>query len=240
MRQKAVLIEFRGITNINAETVVSRHFDLKAVHETLITVPDIYTWKIPNEHIRPTQAWSIEWGPEQDSKLVVGIWKYGVGSWEAMLADPGLSFTGKFFLEDIHKSASRTPASLQAQLAQAPPPPPPEGMEGMDGASTAAAAAAKQRLIPNAVHLVRRGDYLCGLIREFMELAKSYAEQQYGPGRIAPPHGSVAAPRPPEAGPSKRIKLVSSSKNIVVDNNSEEARAKRKPTPVYTDSSSDE
>ena len=207
MRQKAVLIEFRAITNINAETVVSRHFDLRAVQETLATVQDVNAWKIPNEHIRPTTAWSVEWGPEQDAKLVVGIWRYGVGSWEQMQLDPSLGFAGKFFLEDQKNKA-----------------PTEEG---------------KSKLIPNAVHLVRRGDYLCGLIREWTELSKAYAEQQaqYGPGRpIQPPNSyraepsSSKRPRPSAAGPSTQANGDAAGGGAV----------KRKSTPVYTDSSSDD
>jgi len=99
----------------------------------------------------------------------------------------------------------------------------------------------KTRLIPNAVHLVRRGDYLCGLIREYTELSKAYTEQQaqYGPGRLLPP--SSSSNRQPEASSSKRIKIVTNSNTAPAEDGSGAggSKVKRKSTPVYTDSSSD-
>jgi chromodomain-helicase-DNA-binding protein 1 len=35
-----------------------------------------------------------------------------------------------------------------------------------------------QKLVPGPIHLVRRGDYLCGLIREYEENKRSIAEQE--------------------------------------------------------------
>ena len=84
MRQKAILLTFRTVANINAETLVSRHYELKALIEHFKRVPDPLTWSIPHENIKPTMNWNVEWTSQEDSRLLVGIWKYGFGSWEQM------------------------------------------------------------------------------------------------------------------------------------------------------------
>lgn len=223
MRQKAVLIEFRGVGSINAETVVSRHFDLKAVHEHLSRVSDLSSWRVPTEHIRPTQNWSIEWGPEQDAKLVLGVWQHGVGSWEAMAQDPTLGFQGKFFLEDQKNKPLE------------------------DG---------QTRSIPNAVHLVRRADYLAGQIREYVDLSKSIQQShgmQPSPGmQPSVLSGSSWSSGYPQEGQSHASSSSSSSKKgkpqggaasqqqqpySAVPAGLVDPKGKRKSTPVFSDSS---
>ena len=133
-KSKAVLVTCRGVGNINAETVLSRHHDLNILYSILSEVEDPYTWLIPVENIRPTLNWSGRWGPQDDSMLLVGAFLHGFGNWEAMQKDPKLQLDGKFFLE--------------------------EGKKGEDSST---------KPIPNAIHLVRRGDYLLGILREHDE-----------------------------------------------------------------------
>lgn len=82
LRQKAILFTFRGIQGINAETVVARYYELKALVEHFKRVEDIENYAIPHDNLKPTMNWSVEWGPKEDSKLLIGIWKYGFGAWE--------------------------------------------------------------------------------------------------------------------------------------------------------------
>lgn len=37
----------------------------------------------------------IDWGKEDDSNLLIGIYEYGYGSWEMIKMDPDLSLTQK-------------------------------------------------------------------------------------------------------------------------------------------------
>ena len=37
----------------------------------------------------------IDWGKEDDSNLLIGIYEYGYGSWEMIKMDPDLSLTHK-------------------------------------------------------------------------------------------------------------------------------------------------
>lgn len=86
MRQKAVLINFRSANNLNAETIASRIFDLQAVNQWLLQFNEsqLPALQLPIEHIKPTMNWSVDWDTTNDSKLVVGVWKYGFGSWDQM------------------------------------------------------------------------------------------------------------------------------------------------------------
>ena len=51
----------------------------------------------------------IEWGKEDDSSLLIGIYEYGYGSWEMIKMDPDLNLTHKvstgahFFRGDIKR-----------------------------------------------------------------------------------------------------------------------------------------
>lgn len=40
----------------------------------------------------------IEWGKEDDSSLLIGIYEYGYGSWEMIKMDPDLNLTHKVSL----------------------------------------------------------------------------------------------------------------------------------------------
>lgn len=82
LRQKAILFTFRGISGINAETVVARHYELKALVEHFKRIEDVEHYAIPHENLKPTMNWSVEWGAAQDSRLLVGIWRYGFGAWD--------------------------------------------------------------------------------------------------------------------------------------------------------------
>ncbi|KAH7929849.1 transcription regulator [Leucogyrophana mollusca] len=205
-KSKAVLVTYRNVGNINAETVLSRYRDLRIMYNHLseMTTEELYNWQIPIENIRPTLNWSGRWGPQEDAMLLVGAFLYGFGNWEAMAKDPRLGLEGKFFLE--------------------------EGKKGEDSST---------RPIPNAIHLVRRGDFLLGILREHDEKLRSYESSLRTKGQL-----KVSATPPPTAvassSTSSRKRRAESEAVASVDDGSSKKR-KRRPTPTFTDSeSSDE
>jgi chromodomain-helicase-DNA-binding protein 1 len=205
-KSKAILVTCRNVNNINAETVLSRHRDLRILYNHLHELgDDIYDWSIPIDNIRPTLNWSGRWGPQEDSMLLVGAFLYGFGNWEQMVKDPKLGLEGKFFLE--------------------------EGKKGEDSAS---------RPIPNAIHLVRRGDFLLSILREHDEKLRSYESSLRNKGQLkvstSPPPTAVAS-----SSHTSSLKRRAESEAVAsVDDNSSRKR-KRRPTPTFTDSeSSDE
>ncbi|XP_071964385.1 chromodomain-helicase-DNA-binding protein 1-like isoform X2 [Antedon mediterranea] len=47
--------------------------------------------------------WNVDWGPEDDSNLIKGVYEYGLGSWEAIKMDPQLHLDKKILLDDPGK-----------------------------------------------------------------------------------------------------------------------------------------
>lgn len=205
-KSKAVLVTYRGVNNINAETVLSRHRDLQILFKYLdpISQDDMYNWTIPIDNIRPTLNWSGRWGPQEDSMLLVGAYKYGFGNWEAMAKDPRLGLEGKFFLE--------------------------EGKKGEDAAS---------KPIPNAIHLVRRGDYLLGILREHDEKIRAI-ESTLSTRHNRHSSKTSLSPPPPVASTSytSAVRKRAESEAVASVDEGSSRKRKRRPTPTFTDSSS--
>lgn len=49
----------------------------------------------------------IEWGKEDDSSLLIGIYEYGYGSWEMIKMDPDLNLTHKVSRPSTSPPAAR-------------------------------------------------------------------------------------------------------------------------------------
>ncbi len=56
-------------------------------------VLNVYRYIIPC-HSKAAH-FDIEWGKEDDSSLLIGIYEYGYGSWEMIKMDPDLNLTHK-------------------------------------------------------------------------------------------------------------------------------------------------
>ncbi|KAI0318392.1 SNF2 family N-terminal domain-containing protein [Amylostereum chailletii] len=201
-KSKAVLVTYRNVGNINAETVLSRTRDLSILYNHLspMAPDDLYNWAIPIDNIRPTLNWSGRWGPPEDAMLLVGAYLYGFGNWETMAKDAKLGLEGKFFLE--------------------------EGKKGED---------ASTKPIPNAIHLVRRGDYLLGILKEHDEKLRSYESSLRTKG-----HLKVSTSPPPVASSSHSgsLRRRAESEAVASVEDSSSRKRKRRATPTFTDSSS--
>lgn len=198
-KSRAVLVTYRNVGNINAETVVSRNRDLRLLHTLLGDMGDtVYDWTLPVDNIRPVLNWSGRWGPQEDAMLLVGAFLYGFGNWEAIQKDAKLGLEGKFFLEEAKK--------------------------GEDSSS---------KPIPNAIHLVRRGDFLLGILREHDEKYRSYENSMKRKVH-------TASPTPVASSSHGTKRRADSEISHSVDEGSSKKR-KRRATPTFTDSeSSDE
>jgi len=202
-KSKAVLVSYKGVGNINAETVLTRYRDLRILFGYISQLEDPYSWELPMESIRPTLNWSGRWGPKDDAMLLVGAYVYGFGNWETIQKDQKLGLDGKFFLE--------------------------EGKKGEDAAA---------RPIPNAIHLVRRGDFLLNLLREYTEKVNAY-ESSATRGRSYSKQSMSPPPQPVASTSSMKRRAESEAVSAVDDGGSK--KRKRRPTPTFTDSeSSDE
>lgn len=132
--KKAVLFEYGGCRNLNAETVLSRPVELEFL-QSVIPAHDPYKFKLAKEP-KAVNGWSVEWGIEDDTHLLIGVSKFGYGSWLQIRDDPLLHLQNKLFLENAPQGASK---------------------EERDKFN---------RKTPGSIHLVRRTDYLLGFLRE--------------------------------------------------------------------------
>ncbi|EPY53159.1 ATP-dependent DNA helicase Hrp3 [Schizosaccharomyces cryophilus OY26] len=96
--RKALLITFKGVKNINAETLIQRLNDLDVLYEAMPT-SGYSSFEIP-VHLRSVHGWSCEWGRREDSMLLAGICKHGFGAWLEIRDDPELKMKDKIFLDD--------------------------------------------------------------------------------------------------------------------------------------------
>ncbi|GLB37603.1 putative DUF4208 [Lyophyllum shimeji] len=106
-----------------------------------------------------------------------------------------------------------------------------EGKKGEDSAS---------RPIPNAIHLVRRGDFLLGILREHDEKLRSYESSLRNKGlkvSASPPPTAVAS----TSSYTSNLKRRAESEAVASVDDPSVRKRKRRPTPTFTDSeSSDE
>lgn len=222
LRQKAVLVDFHGVAGINAETLASRHMNLRVLDIHLRKIEDPLGWQVPADHLKPTMGWTTPWKAFEDSRLLVGVWKYGFGSWEDIQDDPELDMANKFFLSE------------------------PKGAKPDDEGP---------KQTPSAIHLVRRADYLLGLVKDYEENLKTYEEQERKKAQdkahldrevVTRNHlrPSEAVAEHPVASSSKTNHSLHHQPGAVEKPSSSTALAagssKRRATPVFTDSEEDD
>ena len=171
-----MLLNYRGISNINAETLLIRHHELHLLAEVLEALDDPLQWRIPVHNLKSTLNWHCEWGHKEDSMLLIGVWRHGFGSWEQIEADPELGLGGHFFLEEGKRSGADKEhhADDEAHAGKD---------EAHDGKAGNKTGAGKSRPIPNAIHLVRRGDYLLKMLREAINTKSEGPEPEKMPRR---------------------------------------------------------
>uniref|UniRef100_A0A8C5FAV3 DNA helicase n=1 Tax=Gadus morhua TaxID=8049 RepID=A0A8C5FAV3_GADMO len=87
---------------VNAKLVISHEEELAPLHKAIPSDPeDRKKYMIPC-HSKAAH-FDIEWGKEDDSSLLIGIYEYGYGSWEMIKMDPDLNLTHKLLPDDPDK-----------------------------------------------------------------------------------------------------------------------------------------
>ena len=76
LEKKAILFDFKGVKNINAELILQRPEDMKVVRESVPT--DNPKYIIPKQ-IRPVHGWNCMWDLEEDSRLILELVNMGMG-----------------------------------------------------------------------------------------------------------------------------------------------------------------
>ena len=136
--KKAILFDFGGCRNLNAETILSRPVELDILRK-VIPSDDIMKFQFKIEP-KPVYGWTCDWKSDDDKSLLIGIYKFGYGSWIQIRDDPILNLQNKLFLDS-------TTGSFNGAKADKEKP---------------------SKRIPGAVHLVRRCDYLLNFLKDIV------------------------------------------------------------------------
>ncbi|CAI5787223.1 chromodomain-helicase-DNA-binding protein 1 isoform X1 [Podarcis lilfordi] len=87
---------------VNAKLVISHEEELEPLHKSIPSDPEERKrYTIPC-HTKAAH-FDIDWGREDDSNLLIGIYEYGYGSWEMIKMDPDLNLTHKILPDDPDK-----------------------------------------------------------------------------------------------------------------------------------------
>lgn len=150
--KKAVLFEFYDIKGLNAEVVVNRPDDMRFLHSFLEkNYPDDFMkFKFLLKHPKPVQSWSCNWSQEDDENLLVGVDKYGYGSWAHIRDDLFFGLSDKIFLNEnqsVFKNGSKVKNS--------------DNISEKKGKLISDVS----KKVPGTIHLCRRIDYLFTVLR---------------------------------------------------------------------------
>lgn len=105
-RSRATFSVKLGGVSFNAKTLISCEEELKPLNEIIPgSTNERLNWSLDIK-TRPAN-FDIEWGAEEDSKLLCGIYQYGIGSWEQMKMDPTLKLTDKILFNDARKPQAK-------------------------------------------------------------------------------------------------------------------------------------
>lgn len=85
--------------SINAKTTLATLDELAPLDTAVPHAPvQRATWVLPIKKVRDTH-WDTIWQVQDDSRLLCGIYEYGMGSWEQIKSDPALNLGDKILLE---------------------------------------------------------------------------------------------------------------------------------------------
>ncbi|XP_048667439.1 chromodomain-helicase-DNA-binding protein 1 isoform X5 [Marmota marmota marmota] len=87
---------------VNAKLVISHEEELIPLHKSIPSDPEERKQYTIPCHTKAAH-FDIDWGKEDDSNLLIGIYEYGYGSWEMIKMDPDLSLTHKILPDDPDK-----------------------------------------------------------------------------------------------------------------------------------------
>ncbi|ODV96681.1 hypothetical protein PACTADRAFT_48505 [Pachysolen tannophilus NRRL Y-2460] len=151
--KKAILFDYQGVTKLNAEVILQRPHEMKLL-KSVIPKDDPLSFRF-TIHPKPVHTWSCEWTERDDAMLLVGIYKFGHGSWAQIRDDPLLRLSNKIFLDNPKVKAT-----------------PIKDENGNEIQGSGAESKTVKRT-PGSVHLTRRFDYLYGLLKEEQDLQNS-------------------------------------------------------------------
>ena len=97
--KKTVMIEFKGLAKVNAESILQRTDDMKFLRRILDRTTPVTNFRIASQ-VKPVQNWKCQWAAKEDAMLLIGVEKHGHGAWYALRDDLELGLTDKLFLDE--------------------------------------------------------------------------------------------------------------------------------------------
>jgi len=98
-KPKAILIEFRGLAKVNAESILQRRDDMTFLRRTLQKSTPVTNFRISSQ-VKAVLNWKCQWAAKEDAMLLIGADRHGHGAWYAIRDDPELGLTDKLFLDE--------------------------------------------------------------------------------------------------------------------------------------------
>lgn len=150
-REKRVaFFEYMGIKGLNAETFVNRSESLAFLRHYIDDnfKSDPLRFNLGSRQPKPVQSWNCNWTRQDDEKLLVGVFKYGYGSWNHIRDDPFLGLNDKIFLNDAQSHEDSRRGELNKMRGKG---------KGVTGAS---------KKVPSGIHLGRRIEYLLTVLMD--------------------------------------------------------------------------
>ncbi|KHJ77311.1 hypothetical protein OESDEN_23069, partial [Oesophagostomum dentatum] len=108
-----VIFKFAGVADVNIRPIRKLHAELEPLHKALSDKSSAADFRPPYK-ARAQKGWDVEWNTIDDKALLQGVYKYGLGSWEAIKMDPQLGLADKVFLKD--KVRKPQPRHLQQRV----------------------------------------------------------------------------------------------------------------------------
>ncbi|XP_070132816.1 chromodomain-helicase-DNA-binding protein 1 isoform X1 [Drosophila bipectinata] len=105
-RARATFSVKLGGVSFNAKKLLASEQELQPLNEIMPNAAEErQNWTFNIKTRAP--VFDVEWGAEEDTKLLCGIYQYGIGSWEQMKLDPALKLTDKILLNDTRKPQAK-------------------------------------------------------------------------------------------------------------------------------------
>ncbi|KAI4180655.1 MAG: hypothetical protein L6R41_007090 [Letrouitia leprolyta] len=147
--KKSVIFEFGGTSRNNAYTISERAEHMRLLRQAVGRFSDQKAFRIP-EAQKGAETFTCDWGAREDGMLCVGIVRHGYGAWPQIRDDPDLSLGDKIFLEEqrVEKKEQRKKGEQQTIKT------------------------------PQAVHLVRRMNYLLSVLQDKMSGSQNPAAKR--------------------------------------------------------------
>ncbi|XP_053330599.1 chromodomain-helicase-DNA-binding protein 1 [Spea bombifrons] len=100
-KMKGPTFRISGV-QVNAKLVSSHEEELAPLHKSIPLDAEERKRYVMPCHTKAAH-FDIDWGKEDDSNLLIGIYEYGYGSWEMIKMDPDLNLTQKILPDDPDK-----------------------------------------------------------------------------------------------------------------------------------------